>query len=236
MCDRVGVLYAGELVEEGTATEVFHSPRHPYTVGLLRSIPRREEGLQRTDGARHHPRPRCPPPEPRSPAASSPTAAGWRTSAAGPRRRRCMRSAAAAARAATTTSEPRRCRCSRSRPKRGRGAPPVITGVGNGAGVTPGEPVVRIRGASKTFRQGGDSIRGLLDVDLDIAAGETGRPGRRVGQRQDDACPGADGAHGARRRRRGGPSTVIRLRRWRPSAPPPIRRRCRSSFRTPIRR
>jgi peptide/nickel transport system ATP-binding protein len=37
----------------------------------------------------------------------------------------------------------------------------------------PGEPVVRIRGASKTFRQGGDSIRGLLDVDLDIAAGET---------------------------------------------------------------
>src|SRR6266487_3168318 len=41
MCDRVGVLYAGELVEEGPATQVFEAPRHPYTVGLLRCIPRR---------------------------------------------------------------------------------------------------------------------------------------------------------------------------------------------------
>ena len=36
------MLYAGELVEEGAATEVFKNPRHPYTVGLLRSIPRRD--------------------------------------------------------------------------------------------------------------------------------------------------------------------------------------------------
>ena len=41
MCDRVGVLYAGELVEEGPARQVFDGPRHPYTVGLLRCIPRR---------------------------------------------------------------------------------------------------------------------------------------------------------------------------------------------------
>jgi peptide/nickel transport system ATP-binding protein len=41
MCDRVGVLYAGELVEEGPARQVFEDPRHPYTVGLLRCIPRR---------------------------------------------------------------------------------------------------------------------------------------------------------------------------------------------------
>ncbi len=40
MCDRVGVLYAGRLVEEGTVDEVFNNPRHPYTVGLLRCIPR----------------------------------------------------------------------------------------------------------------------------------------------------------------------------------------------------
>ena len=40
MCDRVGVLYAGRLVEEGTAEEVFNNPRHPYAVGLLRCIPR----------------------------------------------------------------------------------------------------------------------------------------------------------------------------------------------------
>jgi peptide/nickel transport system ATP-binding protein len=41
MCDRVGVLYAGELLEEGPARQVFDDPRHPYTVGLLRCIPRR---------------------------------------------------------------------------------------------------------------------------------------------------------------------------------------------------
>jgi peptide/nickel transport system ATP-binding protein len=41
MCDRVGVLYAGTLVEEGSTREVFNDPRHPYTVGLLRCLPRR---------------------------------------------------------------------------------------------------------------------------------------------------------------------------------------------------
>jgi peptide/nickel transport system ATP-binding protein len=41
MCERVGVMYAGELVEQGPALEVFEQPRHPYTVGLLRCIPRR---------------------------------------------------------------------------------------------------------------------------------------------------------------------------------------------------
>src|SRR5712692_798620 len=41
MCDRVGVLYAGDLVEEGPARQVFDNPQHPYTVGLLRCIPRR---------------------------------------------------------------------------------------------------------------------------------------------------------------------------------------------------
>ena len=40
MCDRVGVLYAGRLVEEGAVDSVLHDPRHPYTVGLLRCIPR----------------------------------------------------------------------------------------------------------------------------------------------------------------------------------------------------
>ncbi|HWC32659.1 MAG TPA: ABC transporter ATP-binding protein, partial [Actinomycetota bacterium] len=41
MCERVGVVYAGKLVEEGPADEIFADPRHPYTVGLLRCIPRR---------------------------------------------------------------------------------------------------------------------------------------------------------------------------------------------------
>ena len=40
MCDRVGVLYSGRIVEEGPVDAVLRDPRHPYTVGLLRCIPR----------------------------------------------------------------------------------------------------------------------------------------------------------------------------------------------------
>jgi peptide/nickel transport system ATP-binding protein len=47
MCDRVGVMYAGKIVEEGSALEVFEDPRHPYTVGLLRCLPRR--GMRKED-------------------------------------------------------------------------------------------------------------------------------------------------------------------------------------------
>ena len=39
VCDRIGVMYAGELVEEGEAEAVFRRPRHPYTAALLACIP-----------------------------------------------------------------------------------------------------------------------------------------------------------------------------------------------------
>ncbi|HXH12659.1 MAG TPA: ABC transporter ATP-binding protein [Alphaproteobacteria bacterium] len=41
--DRVNVMYAGKLVEQGGAREVYADPRHPYTLGLLRSVPRLDE-------------------------------------------------------------------------------------------------------------------------------------------------------------------------------------------------
>ena len=40
MCDRVAVMYSGEIVEQGEVYEIFASPKHPYTQGLLRSIPK----------------------------------------------------------------------------------------------------------------------------------------------------------------------------------------------------
>lgn len=48
MTDRVMVMYAGTVVEEGTTDELFANPRMPYTIGLLRSIPRLDE----TEGTR----------------------------------------------------------------------------------------------------------------------------------------------------------------------------------------
>jgi peptide/nickel transport system ATP-binding protein len=40
MCKRVGVMYAGRIVEDGPARDVFTDPRHPYAMGLLRCVPR----------------------------------------------------------------------------------------------------------------------------------------------------------------------------------------------------
>jgi oligopeptide transport system ATP-binding protein len=40
ICERVEVMYAGTFVESGSAEQIFGQPRHPYTLGLLESVPR----------------------------------------------------------------------------------------------------------------------------------------------------------------------------------------------------
>ncbi len=71
-CERVAVMYAGNIVENATATELFQNPKHPYTIGLLQSIPRLDNPgkslksiagnvpnlIHPPDGCRFHPR--CP--------------------------------------------------------------------------------------------------------------------------------------------------------------------------------
>jgi oligopeptide/dipeptide ABC transporter ATP-binding protein len=55
MCERVNVMYAGMFVETGSAEQLFARPRHPYTLGLLESIPRldatRKAALKPIEGA-----------------------------------------------------------------------------------------------------------------------------------------------------------------------------------------
>ncbi len=72
IADRVIVMYAGQVIEHGSADELFKRPRHPYTEGLLRSLPRVTEKVERLavvpgsvpspirwpEGCRFHPR--CP--------------------------------------------------------------------------------------------------------------------------------------------------------------------------------
>ena len=54
MCDHVAVMYLGEIIEFGTVHQIFHNPQHPYTRGLLRSLPKmnqsREKKLYIIDG------------------------------------------------------------------------------------------------------------------------------------------------------------------------------------------
>ena len=55
MCERVNVMYAGMFMETGSAEQLFNRPRHPYTLGLLQSVPRldaeRKTKLQPIEGA-----------------------------------------------------------------------------------------------------------------------------------------------------------------------------------------
>jgi peptide/nickel transport system ATP-binding protein len=71
LSDRLGIMYAGRLVEEGVTADVFREPKHPYTAHLIASLPRigdtlPKEGLKGAPpsladpppGCRFHPR--CP--------------------------------------------------------------------------------------------------------------------------------------------------------------------------------
>lgn len=55
MADEIIVMYAGQIVEKGTATDIFEHPKHPYTIRLLESIPRldmdREDKLRSIEGS-----------------------------------------------------------------------------------------------------------------------------------------------------------------------------------------
>lgn len=47
VCDRVAIMYAGEIVEMGTIAEVFDYPHHPYTIGLFESIPTLDDNIDK---------------------------------------------------------------------------------------------------------------------------------------------------------------------------------------------
>jgi oligopeptide/dipeptide ABC transporter ATP-binding protein len=49
VADRIAVMYAGKIVEYAAKDQLFHSARHPYTIGLLRSVPRLHEESERLE-------------------------------------------------------------------------------------------------------------------------------------------------------------------------------------------
>ena len=162
MCDRVGVLYAGELVEEGVAREVFDQPRHPYTVGLLRCIPRRG---QRKDHGRLDTIPGFLPPPgqsltgcifaPRCPIAEE----------------RCRSAAPPAFTVSPTHSS--RCYLHDQAPDLPRNTPADMQLAARDDAAEPGVPVASLQRLSKTFTSRGETLRALVGVNLTLARGET---------------------------------------------------------------
>jgi peptide/nickel transport system ATP-binding protein len=162
MCDRVGVLYAGELLEQGPAREVFNNPRHPYTVGLLRCIPRRG---QRKDTDRLDTIP-----------GFLPTPGQSLTGCIfAPRCALVQDKCRTAEPPFFAVSDVRTSRCyfHEQAPDLPRATPASIPASGAdraGSADGAGEPLVVIEGLSKTF---GGNVRALAGVDLSIQRGET---------------------------------------------------------------
>jgi peptide/nickel transport system ATP-binding protein len=159
MCDRVGVLYAGELIEQGPAQQVFDNPRHPYTVGLLRCIPRRgqrkDQGrLDTIPGSLPGPghslagcvfAPRCPIAEDQCHQEPPPAFD------VGPSR----------------TS---RCFFHEQAPEMPRATPATADLPGP---ASEADPVLSVRDLSKTFTSRSEAVQALVGVDLDLQRGET---------------------------------------------------------------
>jgi peptide/nickel transport system ATP-binding protein len=162
MCDRVGVLYSGELVEEGRSDQVFNDPRHPYTVGLLRCVP--TYGSRKSQGRLE-------------------TIPGF-LPAPGSIEGRCVfvERCANATERCRTQAPPlaelgtRRARC--FYPERAQDLPhqagsasdPNLSPAATSGG---GEPLLRARGLSKTYEVSGKSLQAVHAVTLELWPGET---------------------------------------------------------------
>jgi peptide/nickel transport system ATP-binding protein len=154
MCDRVGVMYAGKIVEEGAADRVFDDPRHPYTMGLLHSLPR--HGRRKSERALATIPGSLP-----SLGADLPTCVFVdRCPLADDICRQVV--------APIVDLGGRMTRC--HHPDL---VPTIQESESKAITVTKGETVLEITGISKTFRQGGHDVPALVGVDLSLADGET---------------------------------------------------------------
>jgi peptide/nickel transport system ATP-binding protein len=162
LCERVGVLYAGRLVEEGSTRSLFSRPAHPYTVGLLRSLPR---GGRRKAEGRLATIPGFPP-------APGTIQAGCVFAA------RCH---LADAKCREIEPQPadlggRFSRC--HYPSRAAELPDIAgSGVGPSPSPAPGATgpvtVLDIRNLSKTFHFAGHELTAIRAVSMELKAGET---------------------------------------------------------------
>jgi peptide/nickel transport system ATP-binding protein len=164
MCDRIGVLYAGRLIEEGATHDVFAQAHHPYTVGLLRCLP--AHGRRKATG----PLDTIPGelPAPGTIAHGCVYAPRCRLADA-----RCRADAPPPHRMEAPHGE-RMARCHyHERAIELPFADPADTGAH--AATEPGDPTVVLRAVdvSRTFGRGAQAVRALDGVSIELRAGET---------------------------------------------------------------
>jgi peptide/nickel transport system ATP-binding protein len=163
MCERVGVLYAGKLVEEGTTQDVFARPRHPYTVGLLRCLPTvgRSKDTDRLDTiAGSLPQP------------GSVTQGCVYLERCRLADDRCRREAPPPYRvSAQGGDQMSRCHYHERAIDLPRMTP--VEASANGRMTHNAAPVLRAENVSKTFHVAGTAVRAVDDVSLELAKGET---------------------------------------------------------------
>jgi peptide/nickel transport system ATP-binding protein len=158
MCERVGVLYAGRLVEEGSTRTLFDDPRHPYTVGLLRCIPK--GGLQKAEDRLD-------------------TIPGFLPQLGAALPGCVFTERCGLAREICREHEPElyplgdghvsRCHFHQDAQTLPRTTPPSAVSKGQ----RNGSAVVRVEHVGKTFRQEGHEIRALNDISIEMRGGET---------------------------------------------------------------
>ncbi len=159
VCDRVGVLYAGSLVEEGPTKQVFNDPRHPYTVALLRCLPL---SGQRKDHARLDTIPGFLP----APGADIPGCAF------------ADRCALADDRCRTLVPPLHDLGGRLSRCHYHERAPTLPHTTGSEIGpqswcTTTLDPILQVDDLNKTFGRGGHALRAVKNLSLDLTPGET---------------------------------------------------------------
>ncbi|ACC69747.1 ABC transporter ATP-binding protein [Paraburkholderia phymatum] len=163
MCERVGVLYAGKLVEEGATQDVFGRPRHPYTVGLLRCLPTvgRSKDTDRLDTiAGSLPQP------------GSVTQGCVYLERCRLADDRCRREAPPPYRvSAQHGDQMSRCHYHERAVELPRVTP--VAPPANGRIAYDASPVLRAQNVSKTFHVNGSALRAVDDVSLEVAKGET---------------------------------------------------------------
>lgn len=159
MCDRVGVLYAGTLVEEGPTVEIFADARHPYTVGLIRCLPRHGS---RKDYCRLDTIPGLPP----SP--GDDIQGCLFAPRCGLAEEKCRSHAPAASELDSRSSRchfPERAQTLPANASEAPQAPAIVNRTG--------APILQAIGVSKTFGTSRHPVRALHDVSLQLWPGET---------------------------------------------------------------